>query len=525
MVTTLYRHPRIRLLDGRGGVAEAMLVVDGVITAVGEAAELAASAPRCSVVDLPGEAVIAGFHDAHIHSASMAMSMQEVDLRGTTGLDDALARITEYARRHPGTGWITGAGWDANRWSGQAPHRAALDSILPDRPVFLDSIDGHSAWANTAGLLRAGIDAGTPDPAGGRIERDADGEPTGILREFALDPVYALISAEAAVDLMPLLEQAQTLLLAQGVTHITDLDGEDARAAYLRLHAEGRLRVRVHKGTPASALDAAIAEGRRTGLGDDWFTNGPVKLFSDGALGSHTAHMGEDFLGESGNQGVAVLPAEELNELVRRAVDAGIAVATHAIGDLANHTVLNAYERSASAAAAAGLRLRVEHAQHLMPADVARFASLGVIASHQPTHWSSDIPLVARLLGDRDLASYAWSALRDAGAVVAFGSDAPVEPSAPMLGVAAAVLRSTEDSPNGVEPGIRPLGVEEALSAYTHAPAYAAGLDRRVGRLAAGQLADFVALDRDPVQVHPTELAAITPVATVVGGVAAFGLE
>ncbi|WP_348788792.1 amidohydrolase [Leifsonia sp. NPDC080035] len=527
MVTTLYRHPAIHLLDGRRSTAGAMLVTDGVIAAVGDPRELAEQAPAgTAVCDLPGAAVIAGFHDAHIHTASLARSLDELDLRDVTTLREALARIERFVREQPGgDGWVTGGRWDANRWADGAPTRAALDRIAPERPLCLSSVDGHSVWLNGEALRRAGIDAGTADPAGGRIERDGDGEPTGILRETAADAVIERAERETTADLAALLERAQARLLGEGITHVTDLDGEDARAAFLRLKADGRLRIRVHKGTPAHALEAAIAEGRRTGDGDDWFTNGPVKLFSDGSLGSHTASMGADFADQPGNHGVEVLDLDELARLVEVAVSGGIAVATHAIGDRANHTVLDAYERAHDAAVRGGLRLRVEHAQHLQPADVARFARLGVIASLQPTHWASDIPLVSSLLGGRELASYAWSALRDAGAAVAFGSDAPVEPSAPMLGVQAAVLRGTAASPGGLEPGLRPVGVEEALSAYTAGPAYAAGLDHRVGRLAPGTLADFVALDRDPFSTEPSELGSIRPVATVVDGLPAFGLD
>jgi len=523
MATTLFRHPRIHLLDGHGGTAEAMLVVDGVIVAIGGADAVGDRAPDGTVVrDLPGEAVVAGFHDAHIHTASLARSLDELDVRDAGSLANALARIAAHVRALPGDGWVVGGRWDANTWPDGQPTRGALDSVAPHRPVCLSSVDGHSVWVNTEALRRAGIDAATPDPIGGRIERDASGDPTGLLRETAGDAVASQAERDSSVDLTVLLERAQRLLLSEGVTHVTDFDGEDARDAYLRMRDAGRLRLRVHKGTPAHALEEAIASGRRTGAGDDWFTDGPVKLFSDGALGSHTAHMGEDFAGEPGNRGIEVLDPDELGRLVERAVAAGIAVATHAIGDRANTRVLDAYSRVRDAAKSAGLRLRVEHAQHLGPGDVARFASLGVTASQQPTHWASDIPLVSRLLRGRELDSYAWAALRDAGAVVAFGSDAPVEPSAPLRGIRDALMRSTAASPIGQERGVRPLRTEEALIAYTAGPAYAAGLDHRVGRLAVGMLADFVVLDGDPFRADP---AGIRPLATVVGGVSAFGLD
>ncbi|MEZ3161219.1 amidohydrolase [Microbacterium sp. BWT-B31] len=526
MVTTLYRHPAIHLLDGKGGTAEAMLVVDGVIAAIGDDDAVAGQVPPGTpVCDLPGGAVTAGFHDAHIHTASLARSLDELDVREARTLEAALAGVGAHLHDRPGDGWVTGGRWDANSWPDGAPSRYALDALAPDRPVCLSSVDGHSVWVNTEALRRAGIDASTPDPIGGRIDRDADGMPTGMLRETAADTVAAQAERESSIDLVALLERAHRRLLSEGVTHVTDFDGEDARDAYLRLKDAGGLRLRVHKGTPAHALTEAIATGRRTGAGDVWFSNGPVKLFADGALGSHTAHMAQDFTDEPGNHGIEVIDPDELDRLISLAVGAGIAVATHAIGDRANAAVLDAYERAHSASTRAGLRLRVEHAQHLAPTDVARFARLGVIASQQPTHWGTDVPLVARMLHGHDLASYAWAALRDAGAVVAFGSDAPVEPSAPLRGVRDAVTRGTVDSPVGREPGIRPLGVEEALVAYTAAPAFAAGLGHRVGRLAVGQLADFVALDRDPFRVPPAELGDIRPVATYVDGAAAFGVD
>jgi len=526
MATTLFRHPRIHLLDGRGSTAEAMLVVDGVIAAIGGADAVAEGAPAgTAVCDLPGEAVVAGFHDAHIHTASLARSLDELDVNHAGSLADALSGIDEHLRARPGDGWVIGGRWDANGWADGRPTLAALDAVARDRPVCLSSVDGHSVWVNSEALRRAGIDALTADPIGGRIERDPDGHPTGLLRETAADAVVDQAERESPVDLLALLERTQRLLLSQGVTHVTDFDGEDARDAFLRLKDAGRLRLRVHKGTPVAALEEAVATGRRTGVGDDWFTNGPVKLFSDGALGSHTAHMGEDFAGEPGNHGIEVLDPGELDRLIAIAVAGGIAVATHAIGDQANARVLDAYARAHGAATRAGLRLRVEHAQHLAPGDVARFARLGVIASLQPTHWAGDIPLVSQLLRGRDLDSYAWAALRDAGAAVAFGSDAPVEPSAPLRGIRDAVVRGTEASPAGEEPGIRPLTIDEALTAYTAGPAYAAGLDGRVGRLAVGMLADVVALDADPVRVAPADIADIRPVATVVGGSPAFGLE
>jgi predicted amidohydrolase YtcJ len=507
-------------MDGTAAPVEAILVVDGTIAATGAFAEVAAQVTGdVAVIDLDGAAVIPGFVDAHIHTGGFARENDAVDLRGVTGLDEALERIRTFAATRAPGAWVIGGRWDSNTWDVPVqPDRHSLDRISPDRPVALPSIDGHTIWANTLALKAAGLSASTPDPIGGEIVRDEQGEPTGILRESARYPVRDLMYSPLAGDLVAQLRVAQQQLLSVGITSVHDLDGEDVRAAYLELHETGELDIRVHKSIPMEYLDQAIAEGRRTGEGDEWFTTGPVKIFSDGALGSHTSHMGEDFAGEEGNHGMEVVPYDELQRMVGAAIGAGIAVATHAIGDQANHLVLNAYEAHLPMTREKGLRHRIEHAQHIRRSDIPRFAQLGVIPSLQPTHCTSDIQLADALLAGRDLGNYAWRSLTTAGARLAFGSDAPVEEPDPFYGIHAAVTRqdASGNPAGGWEPEER-LGVGEAIEAYTTGGAFAAGISD-VGRLTVGSRADFIVVDDDPFTTAPENLRHISVLAAIVGG-------
>jgi predicted amidohydrolase YtcJ len=511
----VYRGARI-YSGGRGAPAQAMAVRAGRVVAIGTEADVrdAVGGPT-ELVDLDGACVVPGFYDAHIHTVGVTRSRSAVDLRGAGSLAEALDRITGFLPRLTPAAWLVGGRWDSNRWADPVqPDRRDLDAVCPDRPAFLQTVDGHTAWVNSAALGVGGIDRDTADPIGGQIVRDAAGEPTGILREAAQDELRALAGASDARDLAEQLGATQDYLLAKGLTSVHDIDGEDARAAYLKLRDQGRLKLRVHKAIPVTALESAIAEGRHTGDGDDWVRTGPVKIFGDGSLGSRTCHVGQPF--PNGSRGIAVTPQDELRRLVWRATAAGIAVATHAIGDQAAHLVLDAYQEVAGTHR---LRLRMEHAQHLQPGDLPRMSRLGVVASMQPTHCTSDIELVERLLGDRPVASYAWRSMLDAGVPLAFGSDAPVEEPDPLLGLYAAVSRTRPDGtpPGGWQPEQR-LGVHEALRAYTIGAAYAAGEDRDKGALTPGRLADFVLLDTDLMRCDVSEIPRATVLLSAVGG-------
>ena len=521
MVSTLFLHPAIHALDVDTSTFSAMLVTDGRIVALGAEADLREQCPEgTETVELAGGVVLPGFHDAHFHIGNLARELEAPDLREATSLTETLDLLRSWKVAHPGDTWVLGGRWNQNQWTdGETPHRSHLDRVFGERPVALPSVDGHSVWANSAGLRAVGIDHNTPDPVGGRIDRDEAGEPTGWLFESAMDEIRDLSEAALISTLHESLDLAQRELLAVGITHITNFDGDDVRQGMLRLQAEGRLRIRAHLGSAAADLEQTIAAGRRTGDGDEWITEGPVKLYSDGALGSHTAYMHEDFVGEPGNHGIAIVPVEELCAQVELAVSNGIAVATHAIGDLANTNVLDAYERVAALAAEHGLRNRVEHSQHLQWADIDRFAELNVVASLQPIHCTTDYPLSHELIGDRDIAHYPWRSLIDADALVAFGSDAPVEPANPLFGVHAAVTRENRagEPAGGREPEQR-VSLLEALQRFTAAGAEAAQLDHQVGRLAPGQLADFIVLDRDIFAVEPSEIPHLQVRTVVVDG-------
>lgn len=518
----VYRHPRIHTGIPGSQPIQALAVEAGVLTAVGDEASVRrAVGGSAEVVDLPGEAVVPGLYDAHIHTGAMALARRSVDLRDAADLAESVRRVAEFAQRLPSGAWVLGGWWNSNTWDEAAqPDRYALDEVCGDRPVALSSIDSHTMWVSSAVLQRVGITAATPDPPGGQIVRDREGEPTGILRESATHRVRQA-SAEQETDLVAELHVVQDELLSLGLTSIHDIDGEDVREAYLRLHESGELGIRVHKAIRVEALDLAIEQGRRTGDGDDWLSTGPLKLFSDGALGSRSCHMSAPFAGAGDNAGIEVTVLADLVRHSARANRAGLAVATHAIGDLANHLVLDAYERVRDdVPQLPGLRNRIEHAQHLRADDIPRMARLGVVASMQPTHCRSDIDLVQRLLAGRDLASYAWRSMLDHAVPLAFGSDAPVESANPFHALAAAVERTRADgTPTGGWQPQERITIAEALRAHTLGSAFAAGQENRKGLLAPGMLADFVALDRDPLEIATSDVRETAVLCTVVGGV------
>ena len=447
MSRTLFRHDRIWTGDAENPWTDALLVEDGRVVAVGVEAVEASSASSeggatASVVDLPGALVMPGLHDAHIHTEWLSRDLSSVDLREARSLEETLELVRAHAAR-------AARGRVAAQRTLEPQPLGRPGAARPARPRHRlgrtrggrsSSVDGHTIWANSLALQRAGITRETPDPVGGEIVRDASGEPTGILRESAQELLDAIPREEA--PLRPWLERCQEWLLSVGLTSITDIDGEDARAAYAELHADGALRLRVTKCTRDPDLEVAIAEGRRSGQGDAVFRVGPVKFFSDGALGSHTAHMTEPFIGHEGC-GIAAMPYEVLLERTLLAARSGLDVVTHAIGDEANRLVLGTFE----AVRAEGLEtlLRIEHAQHVLPVDIPRFRALDVVASMQPSHCTADLELADEIIGPRRLASYAWRSFLDAGVRLAFGSDAPVEDPNPFYGLHAAVTRQRAD--------------------------------------------------------------------------------
>ena len=459
--------------------------------------------PTPERVDLHRRCVLPAFTDAHVHFPTWSLSQRDVQLEGAGSLQEALARVEAHPRQGE---WIRGRGWRDALWT-EHPSREELDAVTGETPAALWSKDYHSHWVNTAGLIRAGGDLEVP---GGVVERDATGEPTGILREesaWRFRDRHVVVTEDEYVDAT---RAAMALANARGVGAIHDKDGWlGAQSIFARIHEREGLTLRVWQSLPYDYTGELATLQLRPRVGDDFLRLGYLKAFMDGTLGSQTAWMLD-------GSGVCITSGEELADIVRAASAAGWPVAVHAIGDRANREALDAFERTRDAWQTQGLRQRIEHAQCVDPADLHRFAELGVACSVQFSHAPSDRDLAERFWGERLDGTYAFRTLLESGAVVANGSDAPVEELDPLAGIAAGVRRTIDDRPSWrPEQG---LTVEQALHASTVAPAWLAGDERRRGKLLPGFLADLVVLDRDPVSVPADELPEVRVVATMVGG-------
>ncbi len=507
-----------RIHTGTGANAEALLARDGRVAAVGRLADLSRAAAGAERVDLRGGLLVPGWSDAHVHFMWWAIQMGQLDLRDARTLEAALDRIAARAREVPEGAWLLGGRFDKNRW-GRWPTAAELDRATGGRPAALRSRDGHARWLNSAALRAASIGRGTETPAGGEIERGEDGLPTGILKENANALVERVIPGPSDAACLAAVRLGQSEAWRRGITGIEDLEQANAGDAFRRLHGTGELGLRVSMGIPRADLDRAIAAGLRTGDGDEWLRTGHCKIFTDGALGSQTAALEEPYEG-SDDRGILTIEPDALSREVARAAAAGIAVAIHAIGDRAVRIALDAIEPTRRAHPA--LRQRVEHVQLVRHEDLSRFGRLGVIASMQPIHATSDRDLVDRYWGPhRAVRAYPWRTLASHGAVLAFGSDAPVEPIDPLLGIHAAVARRRPGDADRWHPE-QALTLDEALGGYAAGVAYATGSERERGTLAPGMRCDATILDRDLLALPPEEWLATKVIGTVTGGVIRF---
>lgn len=516
----ILHNARIHTLDKSQPLASAIVIDHGDVVGVG-GQELLLEFARSERQDLHGRVILPGLTDAHLHLKSYAMALRKIDCE-TDGIAECLQRVRAKAIEAPTGEWILGHGWNHNAW-GPWPCAADLDRAAPKNPVYLTAKSLHAAWANSAALRIANITGATADPKDGQIQRTATGEPTGILLENAMLLIGNLVPEPAFEGLVEAMDQAQSILWKFGLTGAHDFDRRNSFMALQELHAQGRLKLRVTKSIPLDSLQQACDLGLRTGFGDDWLRIGAVKVFMDGALGPRTAAMFQAYAGEPENKGILNLDGEQLFEFGRHAADAGLGMAVHAIGDRANHEVLEAYEQLRgyeSENRLPHLRHRIEHVQLLHPDDARRLASLNVIASMQPIHATSDMLMADRFWGERTSLAYALKTQLDLGAHVAFGSDAPVESPNPFLGIHAAVTRRRADGspgPEGWHPEQR-LSVQQAIEGFTTGAAYAAYAETRQGRLAPGSLADLIVLEDDPFTCDPDELRNLRPVATMVGG-------
>ncbi len=517
----LIHNARVYTLDPACPVVSALLVEAGHVLAAG-GEELLAQFDDAGREDLGGRIILPGLTDAHIHLQEYALSLQVVDCE-MESRQQILGRLAERARGSLSGEWVRGHGWNQDTWGGEWPGAPELDAVTPHNPVYLTAKSLHAAWVNSAALKLAGISASTPDPVNGRIQRDAGGNPTGILFEDAVKLVEAAIPEPTPEVLAKTFQQLIPLLWSMGLTSVHDFDKVTCYKALMFLQARDELRLRVVKSIPLEFFSRAVELHLRSGFGDDLLRIGSVKLFADGALGPRTGAMFDPYEGEPFNRGMLILNSEKLFDFGRQAADAGFSLAVHAIGDRAIHEVLDGFARLRDYEHQCGLpalRHRMEHVQTIHPQDAGRLAELGIIASMQPAHAPSDMLMADRLLGGRAALSYAWRTQLECGARLAFGSDAPVEIPNPFHGLHAAVTRCRVDGSPGLDgwfPEQR-ITFSSALEGFTTGPAYAAGVEDHLGRLSAGFLADLIVVEIDPFTCDPAELHTLKPVATMVGG-------
>jgi len=495
---------------GSGIHAFSVLAVsdDGRVIATGDST-LLDEYPQATRVDGNGQYILPGLIDAHAHVYSLGYLAISLDLNGTPSIADAVQQIADFSAQNRYNQWILGRGWNQVLWPGKEfPNSSDIDAVVNDRPVWLRRIDGHAGWANSKALQIASIDDDTPDPVGGKILRDANGKATGILIDNAMSLLEPRIPAPDKDGIRTAYRTAIRRLVSLGMTgvHDTGINTQEAEV-YMAMADDGELDMRIYAMVSGAGKNLDDIGKPLTGYGGDKLDIAAVKLYADGALGSRGAALLEPYSDDSENRGLPFWTANELITFTKKANDMGFQVGIHAIGDSGNRMALDAFEK-AQGSQPSELRNRVEHAQIISLDDIPRFAELGVIASMQPTHATSDMNMAEDRLGpDRIQGGYAWRRLLDSGAVLASGSDFPVELPNPFYGLYAAVTRQDRGGmPEGgwyIDQG---LTRAEALHSFTLAAAYAAHQEDRMGSLEPGKWADFIIVDRDYFDIPNSEI-------------------
>lgn len=522
---TLLQHINGYTLSGGQLLQFKALAFDsGRVVEVGDEAALARKYPDATRLDGHGRTLLPGLIDAHGHVMDLGLESTRAQLVGTTSLAEAQQRIRAYARAHPASPWVLGSGWNQVLWKlGRFPRASELDQAAGERPAALWRVDGHAVWLNTRALRMAGITSATRDPVGGRIERDPEGNPTGVLVDKAMDLVERVVPPPGDAERRAALRAAFAHMNSVGLTAVGDAGCPGWEIAlYRELADRGELTVRVYamiRGTGAD-FDALAKQGPLIGYGGELLTVRAVKLFADGALGSRGAAMLAPYSDMASQRGLLFMTDAQMEHDVEKALRAGYQVNVHAIGDAANHQVLDAFEHAYAAVGGRQLRNRIEHAQVVSVGDIPRFRQLDLIASMQPTHATSDKNMAEDRIGAQRLkGAYAWRAFLDQGTQIAGGSDFPVESDNPFFGLHAAVTRQDHDDqpPGGWHPE-QALTLLEAFRTFTLDAAYAEHWEQSIGSLEPGKWADFILIDRDLFKIAPAEIWKIQVEQTWLGG-------
>lgn len=501
--------------------AEAVASRGDSIIAVGSNTEIEALIGEdTEVISVTGSMLVPGFIDTHVHFIASGSGLASVQLRDAATPEEFSARIGEFAKNVDPGEWIMYGDWDHTLWGGELPRRDWIDDVTPDNPVWVYRLDGHMALANSAALALSGVDADSADIDGGTIVRYEDGRPTGLLKDNAMIMVEEAIPEAAAAKLDREARAAMEHVAGNGVTSVHDMAGWQSLATYRRAQERGEMLTRIYSVVPLRDWEKLRDEVAAKGTGDEWLRVGGLKGFMDGSLGSHTAAMLEPFTDEPEDKGFLINDLDDMRDWVTGADAAGLQIMVHAIGDSAIRDLLDVFLDAVETNGERDRRFRMEHAQHIAPQDVERFAVQKIIASMQPYHAIDDGRWAEEVIGpERAKTTYAFRSLIDAGATVTFGSDWSVAPATPIEGIYAAVTRQTLDgaNPGGWVPE-QTVTVEQSLHAYTTAAAYSSFEENIKGMLKPGMLADFVLLDRDLTQIDPEAIRDTEILRTVVGG-------
>jgi len=505
--------------------AEAMAIAGDTIISIGSIQEISNfSGKETDIRDLSGKFVTPGFIDSHVHFITGGFNLNSVQLRDAKTPEEFKRRIEDYAKTIPKGSWILGGDWDHENWGGELPSKEWIDSVTQYNPVFINRLDGHMSLTNSVALELAGVDGNTPDIEGGEIRRNKNGDVTGLLKDNAVRLIWRFVPKPSVEEYENALNAAMNYVASNGVTSVHHMSASDHLEVLKKAQNESELITRIYAIFPLQEWKSLNDEIEQNGIGNKWLKVGGLKGFVDGSLGSHTAAFFEPYTDSPEDKGIYVTPMDTIYKYAKAADQANLQIMIHAIGDKANHDLLNTFERIQEENGSKDRRFRIEHAQHLISDDISRFSELGIIPSMQPYHVIDDGRWAEKLIGpERIKTTYVFKSLLDLNTTIVFGSDWFVAPPTPLEGIYAAVTRRTLDgeNPDGWVPDQK-ITVEQALIAYTKNAAYAAFDEDIKGTLQPGKLADFVIISEDLTKVDPVRIRELKILETYVGGKKVF---